>query len=204
MRQLGSPTTFETVKVVGKFGGKGLSLFVPADKKGEWVLLPPTFKVTIDDGSAPYDLEIDCAVNAETKVVEIVAFKATKRKVQIQDNGLKSISLAAIRNEAIRRIGEIMTEGKDGKLHGSLFPPRKTQMSDDVLRRAVNRQNANSRDLNQAKQIANFARAQIEKGQKDWLEQTLKEFNISRATYYRNADFAKFNARQLKRKAKKK
>lgn len=204
MRQLGSPTTFETVKVVGKFGGKGLSLFVPADKKGEWVMLPPTFKVTIDDGSTPYDLEIDCAVNTETNVVEIIQFKATKRKVQIQDNGLKNISLAAIRNEAIRAIGEIMTEGKDGKLHGTLLGKRKTQMSDDVVRRAVNRQNANSRDLNQAKQIANFARALIEKGVNDWLEQTLEEFNISRATYYRAAEFAKFSARPLKRKVKKK
>lgn len=204
MRQLGSPTTFETVKVVGTFGGEGLSLFVPADKKGEWVMLPPNFKITIDDGSTPYDLEIDCAVNTETNVVEIIQFKATKRKVQIQDNGLRNISLAAIRNEAIRAIGEIMTEGKDGKLHGTLLGKRKTQMSDEVVRRAVNRKKANSRDLNQAKQMVNFARAQIEKGRKDWLERTLKEFNTTRPTFYRHAEMAKFSARQLKRKAKKK
>lgn len=202
MRQIHSPTTFETVKVVGNFGGERLHLLVPADKKGEWVILPPTFKITIDDGSAPFDIEIDCAVNGETKVLELVSFKATKRKVQIQDNALRKISLAAIRAEAVRQIGELMIEGKDGKLHSKLFEPKKP-ISEDVLRRALTRPKKNTRDLNEAKQITNFARALIEKGVKDWREQTQKEFNISKATFYRYAKEAKFKAQPLKRKAKK-
>lgn len=201
MRQMHSPTTFETVKVVGSWGGKRLHLLVPADKKGEWVILPPTFKITIDDGSAPYNIEIDCAVNPENNVLEIVSFKATKRKVQIQDNALRKISLAAIRAEAIRRIGEIMHEGKDGKLHSKPFEPKK-QFSEDVIRRALIRPKKNSRDLNEAKQITNFARALVEKGFKDWRQRTEKEFNISKATYYRYAKEVKFEARPLKRKAK--
>ena len=203
MRQLGSPTTFETVKVVGSFGGKRLHLFVPADKKGEWLSLPPTFKITIDDGSAPYDIEIDCAVNSEKNVLEIVGFKATKRTVQIQDNALRKISLAAIRAQAIREIGMTFFEGKDGKLHSKLLEPKKP-ISDDVIRRALNRPKKNSRDLNEAKQITNFARALKEKGVKDWRQQTQKEFGLTKATYYRYAKEAKFKESSIKRKAKKK
>ena len=203
MRQLGSPTTFETVKVVGSFGGKGLHLFVPADKKGEWLSLPPKFKVTIDDGSAPYDIEIDCAVNSEKNVLEIVSFKATKRTVQIQDNTLRKISLAAIRAQAIRAIGITFYEGEDGKLHSKLLEPT-NPISDDVLARALYRPKKNKRDLNYGKQITNFARALKEKGVKDWRQQTQKEFGLTKATYYRYAKEAKFKASSIKRKAKKK
>ena len=202
MRQMGSPTTFETVKVVGSFGGKRIHLFVPGDKKGEWVMLPPKFKVTIDDGSAPYDIEIDCAVNGEKRILEIVSFKATKRETQIQDNVLRNISLAAIRAEAVRRIGELMTEGKDGKLHSKLFEPKKP-ISDDVVQRAIYRPRKNKRDLNEARQITNFARALVEKGVKDWRQQTQKEFGLTKAAYYRWAKDVNFKASKFKRKAKK-
>jgi hypothetical protein len=203
MRQIDSPTTFETVKVVGQFGNNKLHLFVPADRKGEWFGIPPTFQVTIDDDSELYKIEMNCAVNPETNVVEIVEFKATKRDVQIQDGALRKISLAAIRNEAIRAIGEIYTEGKDGKIHGNFLAPRRT-VSDDVVRRGVRRQRNNSFDPERAKQIADFARALVDKGEKNWLQMTLQEFSLSRAEYYRDVKGAKFSVRQHKRKAKKK
>lgn len=203
MRQLRPPTTFETVQVVGNFGGKRQHLLVPADRKGEWLVVPPTFKVLIDDETTPYKLEMKCAVNTKNNVVEIVSFKATKRHVQIQDNGLKSISLAAIRAEAIRRIGLLMIKGEDGQFHSNLLEPKK-DVSQYVIHRAVDRRKQNTRDLNEAKQIANFARALIEKGVKDWRQQTEKEFCISKAGYYRYAKQAKFKAKEQIRKAKKK
>jgi len=203
MRQIGSASTFETVKVVGKLGGKRLHLFVPADRKGEWFMLPPTFKITIDDGSTPYDIEIDCAVNSEKKILEIVSFKATKRAIQIQDNALRKISLAAIRAEAIRAIGELMIEGKDGKLHSKLFEPKKP-ISDDVVARAIYRPRQNKRDVNHARQITNFARALVENGVKDWRQQTQNEFGLTKAAYYRWAKDVNFKASKYKRKAKKK
>ena len=200
---MGSSTTFETVKVVGSFGGKRLHLFVPGDKKDEWVMLPPKFKVIIDDGSAPYDIEIDCAVNGEKKILEIVSFKATKRETQIQDHVLRKISLAAIRAEAVRRIGELMIQDKDGKLHSKLFEPKK-QFSDEAVARALYRPKVNKRDPNYGRQITNFARALREKGVKDWRDQTFKEFGLTKSTYYRYAQEARFKASSIKRKAKEK
>ena len=206
MRQMNSPTTFETVKIQASFGGKGLHLFVPADKKGEWLMLPPKFAVEIDDGSIPFDLVIEFEVDTEKQVIETTSFKATKRKAQITSKSLRDIPLATIRTEAIRQVGLLMLQGKDGKLHSRLNEVKKP-ISEDAIRRAIRRKNLNTRDPNESKQIANFAAALMRKQVEDWSGKTQSEFGISRATMNRHFEVADFSPRNfqktIKRKAKK-
>lgn len=174
-------------------------IFIPGERKGEWVVLPDKFVITEWDVGLPYDLAVTFKVSVENGC-EIEKFEATKKDIEITNKGLSKIKLAALLAEAIDLAGITMKE-ENGVLKGSILEMKQKHFSEDVIKRATKKRRKNSVSFNEAKRVADYARRLIEKGDPNWSAKTMKAFSITRATMNRRFEIAKFKpAKQIKKR----
>lgn len=177
-------------------------IFIPGERKGEWVALPDRFVITEWDSPMPYDLSVTFKVSVENGV-EIEKFEATKKGVEITSAGLRKINFGELLADAIDFAGMNFKDDGKGSLEGSLLKMNEKRYSEDVKKHATKKRRKNSVKHDDAKRIADHARRLIDQGDPNWAEKTWKAFNITRATMNRRFEMVKFKPAEHKQKRKK-
>ena len=175
------------------------SIFIPGERRGEWVVLPTKFAITEWD-KGDYVVSVAFKVSVENGV-QIEKFEAAKKDVEITSKGLSKIPLGSLLAEAIDLVGITMKEDK-GVLKGSILEMGQNKYSEDVKKRATIKRRKNSLEYDDAKRVADHARRLIDQGDPNWVEKTTKAMGVSRAGMYRRFEIAKFNPTKHKQKRK--
>ena len=173
-------------------------IFVPGERRGEWVAIPDSFVIEFEDPRLPYD--VCCSFKASVENgLEIVKFEVVKKDIQITNKGLSKVPVAMLLAMAIDEVGVTMKPDGKGSLKGSLLEIKEKGYSDDVKKRATKKRRKNSVSLEEAKRVADFARRLIDQGDRNWSPKTQSAFSIDRATMNRRFVLAKFKPAAYKR-----